>query len=180
MSEAVRRMGRIDILLNNAGKGKREVFLEMDVKDVERVFSVVFWGGFHYGQLAAREMVRQGAGGSIIFISSVHAYRPYPHASGYNAAKAAVEHLAGTMAVELAPHKIRVNWIEPGWIETPGEHEHFGPKVISEEGAKLMWGRIGQPEEIAKGVLFLASDDSSYMTGSCLRIDGGYTLPNPR
>lgn len=110
-------------------------------------------------------------------VSSVCTRIGRTRAAGYNAAKAAVNHLAATMAVELAAHRIRVNWIYPGWIDTPGEHEAFGAAVLAERGAGLPWGRLGRPEEIAKGALFLASDDSSYMTGQCPRIDGGFALP---
>lgn len=177
IAETVVRFGRIDILINNAGKGYRQPFLELEPTAVQRSLDVIFWGAFHSGQFAARRMVEQGGGGSIVMISSVHAHRPYARAAGYNAAKAAVNHLTATMAVELASHRIRVNWIEPGWIDTPGEHETFGDSTLAEQGAALPWGRLGRPEEIAKGALFLASDDSSYMTGQCLRIDGGFTLP---
>lgn len=123
-------------------------------------------------------MVSQGQGGSIIVISSVHASRPYPLATEYNAAKAAVNQMAATWAAELARHRIRVNVIEPGWIDTPGEREFYSEEQIRQMGAKLPLGRLGKPEEIARGVLFLASEeDSSYVTGSCLRIDGGFVLP---
>ncbi len=180
IEETVSRLGRVDILVNNAAKGTRKQFVDLDVEDAERTFGVIFWGVFHCSQFAARQMIQQGQGGAIVNISSVHAERPYGGAADYNAAKAAINHLARTMAVELAPHKIRVNFIEPGWIDTPGEHIAFGDDMIEREGKKLMWGRLGQPSEIAKGALYLACDDSSYVTGTCLRIDGGYVLPNPR
>lgn len=180
VEETVKRLGRVDILVNNTGRGARAPFLEADVAHAHSVFDVTFWAGFYMTQLAARQMVKQGEGGSVVFISSVHSYRPYANASSYNAAKAAVNHLAATLALELAPHRIRVNWIEPGWIDTPGEHEHFGKEMIEREGPKLLWGRLGQPAEIGRGVVFLASSEASYVTGTGLRIDGGFVLPNPR
>ena len=82
-----------------------------------------------------------------------------------------------TIANELTKHRINVNAIDPGWIETPGEHETFGADAIAREGAKLPWGRIGTPADIGKAVVFLCSDDADYVTGTKLVVDGGFTLP---
>src|SRR5262249_44482704 len=101
-------------------------------------------------------------------------------ASIYNGAKAAINHMAATWAVELAPHGIRVNCIEPGWTDTPGERALSTEEQIREWGSKLLLGRLAQPGEIAKGVGYLVSDDAAYVTGTVLRIDGGFILPNPR
>jgi glucose 1-dehydrogenase len=174
---AVRQLGRVDIVVANAGRGLRKPFVEVTVEEARSLFDLIYWAGFYLGQAAARQMIKQGWGGAMVFISSVHAVGAYANAVAYNAAKAALNHTARTMALELAPHRIRVNWIEPGWIDTPGERLAFGDATVERGGELLVWGRLGRPEEIAKGVLFLASDDSSYMTGAGLRIDGGYTLP---
>ena len=179
VDRAVGEFGRLDIVVNNAALAVRGPFIDADPEKARQVFDVIFWGGFHLSQFAARQMIRQGWGGSIVFISSVHAVRGYANAVSYNAAKAAINHFARSIALELAPHRIRVNWIEPGWIDTPGEHIAFSDEFLEQEGKKLLWGRLGRPEEIARGVVFLASDDSSYMTGSALRLDGGYVLPGP-
>jgi len=113
----------------------------------------------------------------MVMISSVHAVRPYAVSTAYNAAKAGLNHMARTWAVELAAHGIRVNIIEPGWIDTAGERTFLSEEEIRKRGKKLLMGR---PEEIAKGVLYLVSpEDSSYVTGTTLRIDGGYVLPPP-
>jgi glucose 1-dehydrogenase len=177
VEETAARLGRLDILVNNAAHSVRKPMLELEPADVERVWAVIQWGAFHCSQLAARQMVKQGTGGSIVMISSVHAYRPFPLSTAYNGAKAAVNHMAYTWAVELAPHRIRVNVVEPGWIDTPGEREFFGEQYVLEEGRKLLLGRIGEPEDIAKAVLYLVSEDASYVTGTCLRVDGGFILP---
>jgi glucose 1-dehydrogenase len=177
MEETVRELGRIDILVNNAALSIRKPLLELEVEDVERTWAVTLWGVFHCSQLAARQMAKQKEGGNIVVISSVHAYRPYPNSTAYNAAKAAVSHMAYTWAAELAEHKIRVNVVEPGWTDTPGERNFYTEEQIKEEGKKLPLGRLATPEEIAKGVAFLASEEASYVTGSCLRIDGGLVLP---
>ncbi len=174
--ETVARLGRIDILVNNAAKSVRKPLVDLEVSDVEQVWNVILWGTFHCSQLAARRMVAQGNGGNIVMISSVHAHRPFPNSTAYNGAKAAVNHMAATWAAELAPHKIRVNVIEPGWIDTPGERAFCSEEQIREEGRKLPLGRLGQPEEIARAVRFLVSDDGSYITGTVLRVDGGITL----
>jgi glucose 1-dehydrogenase len=176
---AAKKFGRLDAVVANAARGLRKPFVEQDEESARSLFDVVFWAGFSLSQAAARQMIAQGGGGSIVFISSVHAMRGYATAIVYNAAKAAVNHLARTAALELAPHRIRVNWIEPGWVNTEGEQAHFGQDFIAQEGPKLAWGRLADPSEIAKGVGYLVTDDSSYVTGVGLRIDGGHTLPRP-
>ncbi len=173
-----RTLGRVDILLNNAATSVRKPLLELEVADVEKTWGPTLWSVFHCSQLAARQMVSQGDGGSIISISSVQGVRPYPLSTAYNGAKAAVIHMSRTWAAELAQYEIRVNTIEPGWIDTPGERTHASEEEIQSLGAQLPFKRLGRPEEIAGLVVFLASDkDSSYVTGSSLRMDGGFILP---
>jgi glucose 1-dehydrogenase len=177
VDETVRAFGHVDILVNNAVSSVRKPLLELDVADVERTWAVSLWGVFHCSQFAARQMVKQAAGGNIVVVSSVHSFRPFPNDTAYNAAKAAVNQMAYTWAVELIQYGIRVNVIEPGWTDTPGERRFYSEEQLREGGAAVPIGRLAQPEEIAKGVLFLVSnEDSSYMTGGCLRVDGGYTL----
>ena len=110
----------------------------------------------------------------MVFISSVHAQMPMARAIAYNAAKAGLEHMARTMAVELLPHRINVNVIAPGWIDTPGERVSFSEQVIAAEAEKLPWGRLGQPDEIGKAAAFLCSEDANYITGVVLPVDGGF------
>jgi glucose 1-dehydrogenase len=171
-----RDLGRLDILVNNSGLNIRKPLLELKVAEVEKVWSVILWGVFHCTQLAVRQMVAEGHGGNVVMISSVHASRPFFGSSAYDGAKAAINHMASVWAIELAQHKIRVNVIEPGWIDTPGERKTHSQDQIRREGRKLLFGRLGRPEEIAKAVSFLVSDQSSYTTGTCLRVDGGYVL----
>lgn len=171
--------GRVDIVVNNAGINVRKPLIELDVPDVEQVWSVCLWGTFHCSQLGARRMVAQGEGGSIVMISSVHASRAFPNSTAYNGAKAAINQMACTWAAELATHRIRVNSIEPGWTDTPGERRYYSEDEIREKGKKLPLGRLGRPEEIAGAVSYLVSDQGAYITGSVLRIDGGILLPEP-
>jgi glucose 1-dehydrogenase len=168
--------GRLDILVNNAAINIRKPLVDLEVADIQKVWDVALWGVFHCSQLAARQMVKQG-GGSIVVISSVHAERPFPNSTAYNGAKAAVNHMALTWAAELAKDHIRVNVIEPGWTDTPGERTHYTEEQIREEGRKLPLGRLGKPEEIASAARYLVSDEGAYITGSCLRVDGGILLP---
>lgn len=174
VDEAVAAIGIVDILVSNPAMTVRQSFLDFDPAIFERVIQATLIGGFHMSQLGARQMVAQGGGGKIIFISSVHAQMPYPTAIAYNAAKAGLNHMARTIARELTPHQINVNIIEPGWIDTPGEHESFSTAVIEEQAAALPWARLGTPADIGKAVAFLASDDADYITGTILRVDGGY------
>jgi glucose 1-dehydrogenase len=175
--EAVREeLGRVDILVNNAAQSIRKPLVELEIGDVQKTWGATLWGVFHCSQLAARMMIAQGGPGNIVMIGSVLAHIPYVNSSPYNGAKAAVAQMACTWALELAPHGIRVNTIEPGWIDTPGERNFATEEQIREEGAKLPLGRLGRPDEIAKAVAFLVSDDASYITGSTLRVDGAVTL----
>lgn len=175
VTAAREQAGQIDILISNPAAGKRQGFLEYDPDDFERTIHGALVSGFHVSQLVAREMVARARGGKIVFISSVHATLPSARCAAYNAAKAGLNHLARTIAVELCEHHINVNVIEPGWIETPGEHATFGAETIREEGAKLPWGRIGQPEDIGNAAAFLCSNEADYITGTTLRVDGLFT-----
>lgn len=166
---------RLDVVVANAAFSIRKPLLELSVEDVQRTWAVSLWGVFHACQLGARHMVAAG-GGSIIVVSSVHSFRPYPNASAYNGAKAAVNHMAATWAVELGGQGIRVNVLEPGWTDTPGERVFYSEQELAEQGSHLLLGRLARADEMASGAVFLASEDSSYMTGAVLRIDGGYSL----
>jgi glucose 1-dehydrogenase len=172
VSRALNAAGRFDILISNPAYNKRSDFLDYDPSDFERVIQGVLVSGFHVSQLVARHMVERGGKGKILFISSVHAPVPYAKNSAYNAGKAGLNHLCRTIAVELARHRINVNAIEPGWIDTPGERAVFGDDVILNEGAKLPWGRIGTIEDIGRAASFLCSDEADYITGTILRVDG--------
>jgi glucose 1-dehydrogenase len=171
------KFGKINILVNNAAITIRKPFLEMPIEDMAHVLNVSLWGVFHCSQAVARVMAEQGQGGKIIIISSVHAFIPYGNSLPYNTAKAGINHMGYTMATELAPYRINVNVIEPGWIDTPGERELATAEELRAEGEKLPWGRLGNIEDIGKAAAFLASDAADYITGACLRVDGGFWLP---
>lgn len=169
--------GRIDVLVANAARNVRKPFVEMTRDDIAYTFATSLWGVVNVTQEAARRMVAAKRGGALIYISSVHHRENYPTSSAYNMAKGAGHALYKTLAAELVDEKIRVNIVEPGWIDTPGERKFFSEDEIREEGKKLPWGRLGTAEEIGDAVEFLASDRASYITGAMLRVDGGFVLP---
>jgi glucose 1-dehydrogenase len=177
---AVEALGRIDIFVSNPAFQRRAEFLKFDPDTFAKVIQGTLAGGFHMGQFVARHMVERGGGGKIVFISSGHAHTPYVGSIAYNACKGGLNQLAFTIAAELYPHRINVNVIEPGWIDTPGEHEAFGDEFMSRAGATLPWGRFGMPEDIGKAAVFLVSDDADYITGAALRVDGGIWLQHAR
>ena len=176
VAQAVAAFGRIDILISNPAFSRRGDFLDYDPELFDRVIQGTLCGGFHMSQLVARQMVAQGAGGKIIFISSIQGRIPFTRSVPYNAAKAGLIHMARTIAAELLPHRIHVNVIEPGWIDTPGEHETFGSETIAAAAASLPWGRLGTIHEIGHAAVFLASPAADYITGTELVVDGGLCL----
>ena len=171
----IARFGRLDIAVANAVYERHTPFLETEFDDVQRTTETLLYGAFHLAQSAARHMVERGGDGKLLFISSIHAVQSFPNAAAYNMCKAGVNHLARSLANELAPHRINVNAIEPGWIDTPGERRFYSDEEMRAAGAKLPWGRMGLPEDIARAAAFLCSDDADYITGTLLRVDGGYT-----
>jgi glucose 1-dehydrogenase len=179
-SAAVKALGRIDIFVSNPAYGFRQPFLEYSPEKFDQVIQGSLTGGFHMSQLVARHMVARGGGGKIVFISSIQARMPFAGSVAYNAAKSGLIHMAHTIAHELLPHRINVNVILPGWIDTPGEHEAFGTARVKEDGPKMPWGRIGQPEDIGKAAVFLASDAADYITAATLQVDGGLWLNGVR
>ncbi len=176
VERAALALRQIDILVSNPAFSRRGDFLDYDPALFEQVLRGTLVGGFHIGQLVARLMVARGGGGKIIFISSVQSRIPSARSVAYNAGKSGLNQMAFTMAAELATYRINVNVIEPGWIDTPGEHAAFGSETIAVEGPKLPWGRLGTPADIGRAAAFLASDDADYITGTSLLVDGGFAL----
>ncbi len=177
VAETVEQFGKLDIAVSNAAYSDRDTFYLADMEGFRRTVNVTMWGAFHLVRSAARHMVERGAGGSIVVISSPHAYTPVPKAMAYNMSKAAIDHMAKTAATELLEHKVRVNIVYPGWIDTPGERKFLSEEELQQQAQALPWERLGTPEEIARGIVFLADPASDYMTGSQLLIDGGISLP---
>jgi glucose 1-dehydrogenase len=170
-------LGGLDVFVSNAAHSDEEPFLQADLAGFRRTIDVTMWGAFYGLRAAARQMVARGKGGCVVVISSPHAHMPMPTCMAYNMAKAALDQMARTAAVELLPHRVRVNIIHPGWTDTPGERKYFSEETLRTAGAALPWGRLARPEEIARGVVFLADSAADYITGSTMTIDGGLQLP---
>jgi glucose 1-dehydrogenase len=170
-------LGRLDILVSSAVYSDREPFHTAAMPGFRRTIDVTMWGAFHCLRAAVNVMVGQGRGGNVVIVSSPQAHIPIPGSMAYNMAKAAIDQMARTAAVELLKHRIRVNILYPGWTDTPGERKFFSEDVLRRSGESLPWGRMARPEEIARGVLFLVDPESDYITGTTLSIDGGAQLP---
>src|SRR5271168_1029736 len=177
LDQITEELGGVDIAVCNAGIITVNPVLDMSVEEFQSVQNTNVTGVFLTAQAAARQMVRQGHGGVIITTASMsgHIINVPQQVGHYCTSKAAVIHLTKAMAVELAPHKIRVNSVSPGYIRTElvepltEYHAQWEPKIPL--------GRLGRPEELTGLYLYLASEASSYMTGSDIVIDGGYTCP---
>ncbi len=180
VADALRVADGIDILISNPAFGVRRDFLEYDPDDFEKVIQATLISGFHVSQRVAKHQVDRGRGGKIVFISSVMAEMPLAQSVAYCAAKAGLNHMARVMSVELSNHRINVNVIEPGWTDTPGEHEVFDASTIREEGAKLPWGRLGTSQDVGLAAVFLTSDAADYITGAVLPVDGGFRFKDCR
>jgi glucose 1-dehydrogenase len=173
VAATVKEFGRLDVMIANAGiPGADHTFLEMPEGEWDRVIAVNLKGVFLCGQAAARAMVAAGHGGAIVNTASIYAETCEPMASPYCASKGGVRMLTKAMALELGPHGIRVNAVAPGAIRT-GMNPLDDPDRVSQIEGSVPLRRIGQPEDIADVIFFLASDDARYINGDMIIIDGG-------
>ncbi|MGP4003879.1 SDR family oxidoreductase [Streptomyces sp. 8N706] len=173
------RLGRVDVLVNNAGTGTMTPFLDLDPVTVRQVIDVDLIGPFLCGQHAARRMIGQGDGGSIVNVTSVHEHQPRVGAAPYCAAKGGLGLLTQVMALELAEHGIRVNAVAPGEIATPmtGQEDH---DVHAAERPGIPLRRPGDAREVAAVIGFLVSEDAGYVTGASWAVDGGMLRMGPQ
>ena len=171
---ALEAFGRLDILVNNAGIGGNTPFLETSLEEWRRILDVNLTGAFLVAQAAAREMVRAGGGGRIVNIASLSGQRGGHGRAAYGSAKAGLELLTKVMAVELAPHGINVNAIAPGPIETEIARFMHDEATRAAYHYLVPMSRYGTPEEIADAAVFLCSDESRYVQGHTLNVDGGF------
>jgi glucose 1-dehydrogenase len=182
--QTLERFGTLHILVNNAGIQRDRPLLEMSLQDWQMVLEVNLTGAFLCAREAAREFCRRGLDGShsrstgkILFISSVHQVIPWAGRVNYAASKGGMLQLMQSLAQELAPHKIRVNSIGPGAIKTDINRQQWENPAAARELCKLIpYGRIGEPEDVARAAAWLVSDDADYITGATLFVDGGMLL----
>jgi NAD(P)-dependent dehydrogenase (short-subunit alcohol dehydrogenase family) len=177
--QALRVFGRVDILVNNAAtfvlKG-----LEASIEDWRRSLDVNVVGTALVSRFAVEAMKRSG-GGAIVNLGSISSFIAQPQFVTYSATKAALVQMTRNMALDLAPFGIRVNCVCPGTILTRASQDHMErvgmtlEEFVAEEGPKHLLGRVGKPREVAYAILFLASDEASFITGTHLMVDGGYT-----
>ncbi|MBV9551379.1 MAG: glucose 1-dehydrogenase [Alphaproteobacteria bacterium] len=176
VAAVVAELGAIDILVNNAGVFPRVDFLDMNERDWDFVHDVNLKGAVFCAQAAARAMVAAGRPGSIVNITSGAAFRGSPRGVHYVASKGGVVSMTRQMALELAPHRIRVNAIAPGLTDTAQPRYGSSEDEIAAMAAANPLGRIAQPEDIAQAALFLASDAAAFVTGHILHVNGGSYL----
>jgi glucose 1-dehydrogenase len=176
IASAVEIFGHVDIAVANAAYSVREPFCGADLNEFRRTVSVTMWGAFNLFRAAANQMIRQATGGVLLAVSSPHAYIAVPGSMAYNMAKAAVDQMARTAAVELANHRIRVNILYPGWTDTPGERRFNNEEQIAIASQHLLWKRLASPEEIARAAVFMCDPANDYISGSSLIVDGAQSL----
>jgi glucose 1-dehydrogenase len=169
-------LGGLDVLVNNAGIEHSTPILDLAVADFDAVLGVNLRGAFYCLQASARAMRDSGRGGSIVNVSSIHEDLPFPGFTSYCISKGGLRMLMRNAALELGPHRIRVNNVAPGAIATPINAATLAdPEKVATLGRIVPLGRMGQPQEVATIAVFLASPASAYVTGSTYFVDGGLT-----
>jgi len=174
VAQAVAALGRLDVLVNNAGIEKRADVLDVTAEDFDAVLDVNLRGAFFATQAFARHVRERDGDGAVVNVSSVHEELPFPHFSSYAASKGALKMLMRNLSIELAPLGIRVNNVAPGAVKTP-----INATLLSNQQqldallANIPLRRLGRPEDVADAVAFLASDEAAYVTGTTLFVDGG-------
>jgi NAD(P)-dependent dehydrogenase (short-subunit alcohol dehydrogenase family) len=177
VAETIKKFGRIDILVNNAGILQFKPFVDISEEDWDKIMNINLKGYFNCAKIAAKEMIKQKSG-VIVNIASIVMGQVgigMPNIVHYCASKGGIVAMTQALAIELAPYNIRVNAIAPGAIDTPmAQLDCLDEKAKTENLSQIPLKRFGCPEDIANAVLFLASEKSSYITGTVLVVDGGY------
>ena len=166
------KIGKVDILINNAGIAQQKLFLDITVEEWHRIFDINVTGVFNMCQYALLDMVSKKAG-SIVNVSSIWGVKGASCESAYSATKAAVVSLTQSLAKEYGPSGIRVNCVAPGVIDTK-MNSHLDGEEIAELGDEAALGRIGKPDEVAEAIYFLASEKAGFITGQTIVCDGGF------
>ncbi|MBI4244301.1 MAG: 3-oxoacyl-ACP reductase FabG [Planctomycetes bacterium] len=172
VKKTIEKFGRIDVLVNNAGVVGLKPMMDITEEDWDSVLDINLRGVFFCSQRVAREMIKRQVGGKIINNSSIWSWAGCPGLAAYCSSKGGMTLLTKVMALELAPYKINVNAIAPGAIEVE-KFTHADPNLANTWSSYIPWGRIGKPEDVLGTVVFLASNDSEYVTGQTFYVDGG-------
>jgi NAD(P)-dependent dehydrogenase (short-subunit alcohol dehydrogenase family) len=176
IAERIETLDRIDILVNNAGGNVPEPFVQVTEERLDRILSLNVRAAFLVAQAVSRRMIAGGRGGSIIHMSSQMGHVGAPNRTVYCMTKHAIEGLSKAMAVELAPHRVRVNAIGPTFVMTPMTRPFFEQKAFREDTlSRIPIGRLAELEDIMGAIVFLASPAAAMVTGASLTIDGGWT-----
>jgi glucose 1-dehydrogenase len=176
ISEAVTQMGRVDVLVNNAGLERHADFWNVTEQDYDTVLDVNLKGPFFVTQAFVKHCMEAKAGGKVVNISSVHEELPFPHFTAYCASKGGMKMMTRNLSIELAPLGITINSIAPGAIETPINAKLLNdPAKLKSLLENIPLKRLGKPEDVASVAVFLASDESDYVTGTTYFVDGGLT-----
>ena len=180
LDATVKAFGRVDIMVNNAGVETRSSILDTTEAQYDKVLSINLKSAFFGTQLAAQQMLRQGGGGRIINITSVHEDWPMPGNTAYCLSKGGMRMLTRTAGVELAPHNILVVGVGPGAVATPINRGTMNdPALLKKLDSAIPLGRMAQPEEIANIVAFVAGEGASYLTATTIFADGGIMQGSP-
>lgn len=166
-------LGGIHLFVSSAVYSDREPFHTANMDGFNRTINVSLMGAYYALRATTNVMLKQGVGGSVVIVSSPHARIAFPNCMAYNIAKAGLDSMARTAAMELLPHKIRVNIFYPGWTDTPGERKFFTEDVLIEAGKTTPAGRLATSEEMARGILFLLDERNVFANGSTIVMDGG-------
>jgi NAD(P)-dependent dehydrogenase (short-subunit alcohol dehydrogenase family) len=175
VKDVMAAFGQIDILINNAAISDNKNMFDLSTEEWNRVLAITLTSPFLFGKHVAKEMIARGNGGSIVNVSSTSGYYGRDRAIAYTAAKGGVVNLTKSMAIQLAPHNIRVNAVVPNKIGSPVGKDEFDPT----RPVRNLVGRAGVPMDLARAALFLVSDDSDFIVATALFVDGGCTALMP-
>jgi NAD(P)-dependent dehydrogenase (short-subunit alcohol dehydrogenase family) len=175
VKDVMAAFGQIDILINNAAISDNKTLFDLSIEDWNRVLAITLTAPFLFSKYVAKEMIARGQGGRIVNVSSTSGYYGRDRAIAYTAAKGGVVNLTKSLAIQLAPHKIRVNAVVPNKIGSPVGRDEFNPA----RPVHNLVGRAGVPMDLARAALFLVSDDSDFIVAAALFVDGGCTALMP-
>ncbi len=176
VEETVERYGQLNIMVNNAGRIAQGTVVDLELEKWDKVIRNNLYGVFYGSKYAAAQMIKQGKGGRIVNVSSIHAKISEPDACAYTATKGGIEAFTRTLASEVAPYGITANILAPGAVYTEINKDMYTPAVVAALEKRIPVGKIAYPKDIAHAALYMVSDESWFMTGSRVCLDGGHEM----